>query len=260
MFNKQRSEDKMKISKIVTGLAILTFAGSVSALPYNPGRPLSANFNTGSGSEDSLQTILNDNFNNDSGDVEINAYTDQSNVAAWTKTDASASKAYLVDILTGGAGNLGIYSLSTGSEYTFNLGGVLNSYTSGDRAVIEINTAGDLFVNTTLAVSGFGNSFGFYWENGSNKFYTEDDKNGGDARALTYLVDAGTDWEVGGWSGTTNGNDDWVLAFEDSTDNDYQDAVFFISDISAVPEPSILALFGLGLAGLGFAARKKAQA
>ncbi len=28
----------------------------------------------------------------------------------------------------------------------------------------------------------------------------------------------------------------------------------------AVPEPSILALFGLGLAGLGFAARKKAQA
>jgi len=252
----------LNYSKIIVGAALLTASSVALALPYNSGRPYSGNFNNGSGSEDSLQTILNENFNNDSGDIEINAFSDQSNVAAWTLADAAGSRVYTIDILTGATGKLGIYSLSSGLEYDFSLVGNLNNYDPNSSLSFTITSGGSLKVSDTKVLDGFGQQFGFYWENSGNTYYTEDDKNNGNVRALTYMIDSGTDWNIGdvpgdGSGGVTSGNDDWVIAFEDWNDNDYQDAVFFISDISAVPEPSILVLFGLGLAGMGFATRRR---
>lgn len=51
----------------------------------------------------------------------------------------------------------------------------------------------------------------------------------------------------------------YAFAYEDWTDNDYQDMVVSLN-VTAVPEPSTYAMLLAGLAGLGFAARRKKQA
>jgi hypothetical protein len=50
---------------------------------------------------------------------------------------------------------------------------------------------------------------------------------------------------------------DWIIAFEDGTDGDANDAVFLMEDMKPVPEPATILLFGAGLLGLAAYGRKK---
>lgn len=40
-------------------------------------------------------------------------------------------------------------------------------------------------------------------------------------------------------------------------DNDYQDNIFLVEDITAVPEPATMLLFGTGIVGIAGMARRK---
>lgn len=82
-------------------------------------------------------------------------------------------------------------------------------------------------------------AFGFYLKvpgaNGSTTFFTVDSLNGdGSPHALAIR------------DGSTR---DWAIAFEDGTDNDFNDAVLKVESLQPVPEPGTLLLFGTGIAG-----------
>lgn len=244
----------------VVGIGLL--AGGAMADIYN-NRPITTAMNPLIGpvgvnptypNEPLIQNILNDAV----GVNGINSVTGQSNVAIWKEAEFDVA-AYLITLHTGGNGQLGIYSFSNPSKvYDFGIG-----TGSGIGDQVGFNIKGDLglYVNNVKVVENFGTSFGFYWKTGNTKYYTEDTKNSNNiARALTYQIADGLSVKIGNDESNAEGNNDWILAFEDGTDFDFNDAVFYMEDLQAVPEPATMVLFGTGILGLaGIARRRKSN-
>lgn len=103
---------------------------------------------------------------------------------------------------------------------------------------------GELWINSTLVLSDSRISplqFGFYFQSGGTTASSADQlSSAGAPRFLSY---------------NPSGND-WIFAFEDGSDWDYQDMVVKVESITNVPLPGTVALLGLGLLGAGIARRK----
>ncbi len=203
--------------------------------------------------EPSLQSLIDAIFG-----PGVNAATDQSSAAMWTLASGSSLNTNLSFEYAGNhAVNVfGLWSgLDTSSIYKLPvfLGPAVGSGTAGagltTYAAVEwtangtgVTISGDCAkgVNCGTFTSVDPRRFGVYLQVGNtgNIFFTADQLNpNGTARALAFRKPS---------------TDDWVIAFEDYNDMDYNDGVLNVRNLTPtpVPEPSTMVLVTSGLIGM----------
>ncbi len=142
---------------------------------------------------------------------------------------------------------------------------------AGARSTLAITNdgsvwSGDMFGGTfhDSGIDFAGNAFGFYLQTPDGLWFSQAALNSDQADHM--LAFAGKyDWVQlpSSWAGMWDSNE-FVLAWEDLArpgwDYDYNDFVVMVESVHAVPEPGSIALFGLGLAALGWTLRRRAVA
>lgn len=212
----------------------------------------------------SLQTVL-DNITvggPSSVDVTTDALSDEMD-SDWAIGGTGGSISTIVIELAGNAGTntFGIYDAATNQHVELFAGG----QGAGDQVVVSIKADGSVFLNIVndTGIDFAANRFNFYLDTASNgTFYSDSDLNfGGVDHMVAYEGGNGDTVQLPGLAPGLWLDNEFVLGFEDiqgGGDMDYDDFVVMVESVTPVSAPATLALMGLGLAGLGFAARKRA--
>lgn len=249
----------MKLLKRLTKYSIIVSALTVSASAL---------------AEATLQEVLDEITVN--GNSSVNVATDAiQGDQYWTSGGSGASIATFIVEITSGVSNqvFGIYDRADSDNRVtiFNgaaTGGVSvgNSSSFGNASAAQqtIQFLGDGTINVGSMFSGitstgnFSNhSFGFFLTTGSNTFFSDETLNGGVDRFVA-LQGQGDTIQIPPYAAGVWGQNEFILGWEDGSDFDFQDMVVMVESIAPVSAPATLALFGLGLVGLGIARRKQA--
>ncbi|KEZ77845.1 PEP-CTERM sorting domain-containing protein [Salinisphaera hydrothermalis] len=239
-------------------VAALAFAGTAFASQID--------VNTNTGNEPSLYDIANSpSYGNPDGTEALfsglNANSAQTNNGYWTIGATSTSTSVLEATWTANYDNatFGVYSLNNPSNQLNLLGNGSGIGPSTNDITATLRYSGNgMFVSYATdrygnkvggtQESNFGSSvFGYFLTIGGTTYYSDSSLNDGNKdRMVGYQ---------GNGSGTALSNE-YLFGWEDGTDNDYQDYVATVESVRPVPEPSSIAMFGVGLLMIGFAARR----
>jgi hypothetical protein len=277
---------------VVRGLKLMGWvlpALALSALASQSANAASCSFGASAPGEPSLQGVFNDMFGGAAPNAQTACVADPGD-GLWHTTSSVGSATILVEITGNQNGNsLGIYD----STSTFNSlelfsgpGGTASrayiTVSGGPGAYhVQVDRFSDTAPPTSVSGVFASNSFGFYMQqagaNGSARFYSESFRNdprnsdpGSNDYMRSYLGNGATFlanslYAPASVKGTKFDADDALIAWEDTfsgSDNDYQDLVVLLRDVTPtppapVPLPAGIWLLGSAIAGLGGLARRR---
>lgn len=189
----------------------------------------------------------------------INPYSDQMNPASyWSINGSGGSENTVVLTLTGNAQNLtfGIYNPTDPGQQLVLFSGGSSGYSTSLRYYKASNTfsigqydalGNQLSYRNNLSL-GTGNLFGYYLSTGSNTWYSDVTLNNGKPHMVAYAGDGQGDLSL---TGGLFSQGEYLQAWEDGNDFDYNDFVVMVESVHPVPEPAELGMFGLGVLLIG---------
>ncbi|KRA33124.1 hypothetical protein ASD68_08740 [Rhodanobacter sp. Root627] len=196
----------------------------------------------------------------------INPYTQQLNPASyWAIGGTGSSENTVMLTLTGNASNLsfGIFDPTDITNTLVLFDGGAAGYTTtlktngtGGFAATYFASSDPLLPSTGHAGATFGggNLFGYFLKSGNTFYYSDKSLNGDTPRVVTYTGDGSNTVAM------TNGKftaGEYLQAWEDGTDFDYNDFVVMVESVHPVPEPAVLGMFGIGALLIGFAVSRR---
>jgi hypothetical protein len=193
----------------------------------------------------------------------------------WTLASSGSGTAILMFEIAGNANSntFGVYDLNnTGNTLQLFSGAAspvtkvaLNlDFNTGELVVVNETSPSNPIVLGTATFSS-GDNFGFYLGTSAGTFYSEVSLNADLSDHMVAYAGDGTENidPTGGTRYNPFAAGEFILAWEDlaasSWDQDYNDMVILVESITPIPEPSVIALLGLGLLGMGFAHSRKSS-